>query len=93
MPNGGTDNCLFCPYNAMTLAETEEERGQREGYCTIRNIPVNNGVGVNSCVNHPHHNQRGITIPIGPVFVSSVHMIWRYIAVKSPDSEEVRTLL
>ena len=93
MPNGGTDNCLFCPYNATTMAATEAERRQRVGLCTLRNIPVNNGLGVNSCVNHPHHNQLGITIPIGPIFVSSVHMIWRHIAVTCPDSEEIRTLL
>ena len=93
MPNGGTDNCIFCPFNDKTMAATEAERRQRVGFCTLRSIPVNNGMGVNSCVNHPHHNQLGITIPIGPVFVSSYHMVWRYIAVKSPDSEEIRTLL
>jgi hypothetical protein len=66
---------------------------EREDFCTLRGVPVNDGMGVNSCVNHPHHNRRGITTPIGPVFVSSLEMSWRYIAIQSPDSEEIRALL
>ena len=93
MPNGGTDNCIWCRYNAKNMAPSGTDDQEHAEFCTLRGIPVNNGMGVNSCVNHLQHNRRGITTPIGPVFVSSMHMVWRYIAVPSSDSEEIRALL
>jgi hypothetical protein len=91
MPNGGTDYCVWCRYNQKEADPAEVQQATRGGFCTIRGVPVDVGSGPNSCLNHPHHNPDGIMVPVGPVFES--HADWRYVAVKSPDSEEIRTTL
>ena len=91
MPNGGTDYCVWCKYNQQDADLNQAKSASARGFCTIRGVPVDTGVGHNSCLNHPHHNPSGITIPVGPLFVS--HADWRYVAAKSPDSEEIRAVL
>lgn len=64
MPNGGSDCCGECAFNAHL--------GQQElhGYCVIRQLDVPNPFWT-YCFNHPRRNPRLVGIPVGPVTVDA----------------------
>jgi HEAT repeat protein len=63
MPNGGSDCCGTCWFNARNLAE-----GPEPHFCTIRGLAIVNPFWT-YCGNHPHKRAQKDPTPIGPVFV------------------------
>lgn len=95
MPNGGSDCCGTCWFNATN-------RGQA-GYghadsatppaCEIRgNLPIEHPF-YTYCSNHPHHNPDRVRIPVGPVYTINDDDHGRHVSVESPDSPEIRDTL
>ena len=90
MPNGGSDCCGTCWFNAKNgeQAGYARARSPDPAFCTIRNLPIENPF-YTYCGNHPHRRPQRDPIPIGPVFVrdsSGARKFWQ----PSPDTEEVR---
>ena len=90
MPNGGSDCCGTCWFNAKNgeQAGYARARSPDPAFCTIRNLPIENPF-YTYCGNHPHRRPQRDPIPIGPVFVgdcSGAREFWQ----PSPDTEEVR---
>ena len=83
MPNGGTDYCLSCIFNA--------QRGEKSGHCTIRNLSLGKPE-LTYCVNQTYHNPRRIETPIGPV-VERHYYPPPIVIAKSPDNETIREVL
>lgn len=93
MPNGGSDCCGTCWFNARNKGEAGyEHAGDPEpNFCTIRGRAIEHAFWT-YCGNHPHRRPERDPIPIGPVFVADdgdARKIWQ----PSPDSEEVRVHL
>src|SRR5215813_10320977 len=90
MPNGGSDCCGTCWFNA----KNENEAGYSHAddgtsdFCKIRSFQVDNPF-YTYCGNHPHRRPERDPIPIGPVFVAGSSAA-RDISKLSPDTEEVR---
>src|SRR6516164_3820972 len=88
MPNGGSDCCGTCWFNA----KNKNEPGYRHSgdpepdYCTIRSFPITSHPFGTYCSNHPNHRPERDPIPIGPVFTGNT----RKISKPSPDTEEIR---
>jgi hypothetical protein len=98
MPNGGSDCCGTCWFNAKNKGDVGYDHvdDPEDDFCVIRNLAISGDPFYTYCSNHPSHNPTKIDIPIGPVFISGgnyggVH--WRKVWVQSPDTEEVRTTL
>jgi hypothetical protein len=93
MPNGGSDNCGTCWFNAKNKGESGYDHvdDPEEDLCAIRNLAIPHPF-YTYCSNHPHHNPTKIDIPVGPVFISD-GFYGREIWVQSPDTEEVRLAL
>jgi hypothetical protein len=99
MPNGGTDNCGTCCFNARNQGEAGWAHASlfqrllhREppNVCQIRKLSVNEAPFYTYCANHPNQTGgRRVLIPVGPVFMWEERRLW----VKSPDTEEVRVHL
>src|SRR5262245_17481133 len=90
MPNGGSDCCGTCWFNARNKgAAGYGHAGDREpASCTIRSLPIEDPF-YTYCSNHPHRRPEPHPIPIGPVVMgdgSGGRRIWK----ASPDSEDVR---
>lgn len=90
MPNGGSDCCGTCWFNARNKGEAGygHANDPEPAYCTIRSLPIDNPF-YTYCGNHPHRRPDQDSIPIGPVFVgdsSGARQIWK----PSPDSNVVR---
>ncbi len=90
MPNGGSDCCGTCWFNAKNEGHAgyDHARDPEADYCTIRSLPIRDP-SYTYCGNHPHHRRNRDSIPIGPVFKGDsdgVRRVWR----PSPDTEEVR---
>ena len=91
MPNGGSDCCATCWFNAKNEGEAGYSRThyRDRGYCSIRNLQITTNPFYTYCGNHPHHRPVRDPIPIGPVFTgdaSGRRAVWRL----SPDTEEIR---
>ena len=89
MPNGGSDCCGTCWFNAKNKGEAGYAHADdaEPDYCTIRNLPIE-GSFYTYCGNHPHRRPDRDPIPIGPVFIDKGNgrQLWEL----SPDNEEVR---
>lgn len=92
MPNGGSDCCGTCWFNAKNKGETGlgHVDDPEENFCTIRGLSINNPFWT-YCSNHPWRRPNRDPIPIGPVFIDngdygSNREQWQ----PSPDTEEVR---
>jgi hypothetical protein len=90
MPNGGSDCCGTCWFNAKNKGEAGygHARDAEADFCTIRALAIPDPF-YTYCGNHPHRRPEKDPVPIGPVFVGSdsgEREIWR----PSPDTEEVR---
>jgi hypothetical protein len=90
MPNGGSDCCGTCWFNATNRGNAGYHHGDPSisPTCTIRNLPIANPF-YTYCANHPHRSLTRDAIPIGPVWVAD-STDTRQIATLSPDTEEVR---
>ena len=92
MPNGGSDCCGTCWFNAKNKGEAgyPHEGDSEPNFCIIRGLAIENPFWT-YCGNHPHRRPDRDPIPIGPVFVTGdgypySRMQWQ----PSPDTEEVR---
>jgi hypothetical protein len=90
MPNGGSDCCGTCWFNARNNGELgfADRQDAEVDYCTIRKLAIEDPF-YTYCCNHPHRRPDRDLLPIGPVFVDpqgSGRRIWE----QSPDSEEIR---
>ena len=91
MPNGGSDCCGTCWFNAKNKGGTGYDHASDSGpdFCIIRELEIRDSF-YTYCCNHPHRRPDRDPIPIGPVFAggdySESRKIWRL----SPDTEEIR---
>ena len=90
MPNGGSDCCGTCWFNARNQGQAGYRHADRSipAHCTIRDLPIANPF-YTYCANHPHLSPEQDSVPIGPVYTgdsSGRRELWR----PSPDTEAVR---
>lgn len=90
MPNGGSDCCGTCWFNAKNKGDAGYAHSDdpEPAFCTIRNLPIE-GPFYTYCANHPHRRPHRDPIPIGPVFVQDKtgdRTIWK----SSPDTTQIR---
>ncbi len=90
MPNGGSDCCGTCWFNAKNKGEAGYQHASDPGtaFCIIRDLEIRNPF-YTYCANHPHRCPNRDPIPIGPVYTgdsSGERKVW----MCSPDSEEIR---
>ena len=87
MPNGGSDCCGTCWFNAKNKGKAGYDHAYdpEPAFCTIRDLPIDDPF-YTYCGNHPHRRPERDPIPIGPVFKGEDRGLWQ----ASPDSEEVR---
>jgi len=93
MPNGGSDCCGTCWFNAKNKMEAgyEHDHDPEPDFCIIRELDIEDPF-YTYCANHPHRNPQKLDIPIGPVWTGDPEgnrKIWK----PSPDTEEVRLAL
>lgn len=90
MPNGGTDCCGFCWFNARNKGQRDARLASESipAHCIIRDLPVANPFST-YCGNHPKRRPELVPVPLGPVFTGND---WgeRELWVQSPDTEEIR---
>jgi len=91
MPNGGSDCCGSCWFNARNKGEAgyDHSKDPEPNFCTIRAFAVEDPFWT-YCTNHPHHSPNRDPIPIGPVFIGDGNNHGRKTRRLSPDTEEVR---
>jgi hypothetical protein len=92
MPNGGSDCCGPCWFNARNKGEAscEHARDPEPIFCTSRGLPIANPFWT-FCANHPHRWPDRDPVPIGPVFVADDGFPYgRKLHQASPDTEEAR---
>lgn len=87
MPNGGSDCCGTCWFNAKNkgVAGSVHASDPEPAFCTIRSLPIADPF-YTYCGNHPHRRREPDPIPIGPVFTGEERELWQ----PSPDTEEIR---
>lgn len=90
MPNGGSDCCGTCWFNAKNKGQSgyDHANDPEPDFCTIRDLAIENPF-YTYCGNHPHRRPQRDPIPIGPVFTgdwSGAREFWK----PSPDTEEIR---
>jgi len=93
MPNGGSDCCGTCWFNAKNKGEAgyDHTHDPEADFCTIRNLAIEDSF-YTYCGNHPHRRPHRDPIPIGPVYTGDsdgTRELW----VPSPDTEEIRVHL
>ena len=92
MPNGGSDCCGTCWFNARNKGEAGygDADDPEPNFCTIRGLAIENPFWT-YCGNHPHRRPDRDPIPIGPVFIDAGgYPYGRKQWQPSPDTEEVR---
>jgi hypothetical protein len=90
MPNGGSDCCGTCWFNAKNKGEAgyAHSRDPKSAFCSIRGLPIETPF-YTYCANHPHRRPQRDPVPIGPVFTGDsfgARDVW----VPSPDTEQIR---
>jgi len=87
MPNGGSDCCGTCWFNAKNKGEAGYGHASdpEPAFCTIRGLAIAHPF-YTYCGNHPHRRPERDPIPIGPVFTGNERELWQ----RSPDTEEIR---
>ncbi len=90
MPNGGSDCCGTCWFNAKNKGQAgyDHASDHEPAFCTIRSLPIEDAF-YTYCGNHPHRTPERDPIPIGPVFTgdeSGTREFWK----PSPDTEDIR---
>jgi hypothetical protein len=89
MPNGGSDCCGTCWFNARNKGKAgyDHAHDPEPSFCTIRGLAIERPFWT-YCTNHPRHCPNRDPIPIGPVFIDAAGGRKRW--QPSPDTEEVR---
>jgi len=89
MPNGGSDCCGTCWFNARNKGEAGYGHASdpEPDFCIIRELPIADPFWT-YCANHPHRRPVRDQVPIGPVFVADDGR--RKPLQASPDTDEVR---
>ena len=92
MPNGGIDNCCTCWFNAKNKGDHGHSHANDPGpsYCSIRELPIDEGPAYTYCNNHPYVRRGRDRIPIGPVYKHDHRVDRRELWTPSPDTEEIR---
>jgi len=90
VPNGGSDCCGSCWFNAKNKGEAgyDHTDDPEPPFCTIRGLAIDDPF-YTYCGNHPHRRPDRDPTPIGPVFTgndSGERTLWQ----PSPDSEDIR---
>ena len=90
MPNGGSDCCGTCWFNAKNKGQAGYNHVDdfESDFCTIRSLPIEDPF-YTYCCNHPHRRPERDSIPIGPVFTGDSfgnREFWK----PSLDAEEIR---
>ena len=90
MPNGGSDCCGTCWFNARNDGEAGYGHADspEPAFCTIREFSIENPF-YTYCGNHPHRKPDKDPIPVGPVYAgdsSGRRTLWK----ESPDTEDIR---
>jgi len=90
MPNGGSDCCGTCWFNAQNKGQAGYRHTDRTipAHCTIGDLPVKSPY-YTYCANHPHRSRERDPVPIGPVFTgdsSGRREFW----MPAPHTEEVK---
>jgi len=87
MPNGGSDCCGTCWFNAKNKGKAGYDHAEdpEPDFCIIRSLPIAKAF-YTYCGNHSHHRPQRDPIPIGPVFTGMERELWQV----SPDTEEIR---
>lgn len=112
MPNGGSDCCGTCRINRANAGQQDYgprhredlERVHKASHCEIRGLDIENPFWT-YCANHTSRMKRGVTVPLGPVYVHE----WKEVVnpetgvrglgsnripwIDAPDTEEVRAQL
>jgi hypothetical protein len=93
MPNGGSDCCGTCWYNAKNRGEAGYAHmdDSESPFCVIRDLAIEVPF-YTYCANHPHRRPERDPIPIGPVLTGDSfgqRELWQ----PSPDTEQIRTHL
>ena len=93
MPNGGSDCCATCWFNARNRGKRGFQDADGPHYCQIRHVAIDNP-GYTYCANHPHRRPERDPIPIGPitrhVAIDALGGGRREVLLPSPDTEEIR---
>ena len=92
MPNGGSDCCGTCWYNARNKGEAgyDHSKDPEPNFCIIRGLAIEDPFWT-YCGNHPHRRPDRDPIPIGPVYVAASGFPYgRKQWQPSPDTEQVR---
>jgi len=92
MPNGGSDCCGTCWFNAKNKGKPgySHSKDPEPDYCVIRKVEIKNPF-YTYCANHPHRNPDKINIPIGPVYTGD-SMGNRELLISLSDNLENRLL-
>lgn len=92
MPNGGSDCCATCWFNAANRGAAGHGKGDPaiEPACEIRQLRIEAQFHT-YCANHPMRIRERVTIPIGPVWVDQGR--GREISSASPDTPQIRAYL
>ena len=90
MPNGGSDCCGTCWFNAKNKGHRgyDHTHDPEPDVCAIRGISIEDPF-YTYCCNHPHRRPERDSIPIGPVYTGDSfgnREVWK----PSPDSEAIR---
>ena len=90
MPNGGSDCCGTCWYNARNKGEAGYAHAfdSEPAVCTIRDLAIEDPF-YTFCANHPHRRPQRDPTPLGPVFTGKddgSREFW----MPSPDTEDIR---
>lgn len=90
MPNGGSDCCGTCWFNAMNKGEADYGHSDesKPASCTIRNLAIEDPYWT-YCANHPSRRPERDPIPIGGVFVHNDDG-GRALLQPSPDTPQIR---
>lgn len=92
MPNGGSDCCGTCWFNAANRGRSGHGKAEPgvEAACEIRRFRIE-APFYTYCANHPKRMPERGTIPLGPVWVDEGR--GRVVFRPSPDTPEIRAHL
>ena len=90
MPNGGSDCCGTCWFNAKNKGEAGYGHTKDPGpdFCAIRGIAIEDAF-YTYCANHPHRSPERNPNPVGPVYTGDDHGN-RTVLIALPDTPENR---
>ena len=87
MPNGGSDCCGTCRFNAANaglrhlglLPSKDFDSFRNESFCEIRGLDIENPF-YTYCANNTTRLKRGVAVPLGPVYVHE------WVSVVNPET-------